>query len=302
MTSVAEYGNISKAAERLYITQPSLSRSLQKIESELGVELFKRTAEGLKPTIAGEAYIKTATKMIALYKELEVDISNISQNHKGRITIGTTFYFSSFILPTLLSSYSQLYPHVEITIIEGTSSEIEMEIVKGIVDIGIIHAPIKNQELEYTIVASEDFLLCVPPDDPINDTAYTLEGYRRPFIDLKLTANRPYILNHPNQRARRESERIMGLAGFYPKIKMVTRSLQTVSRMSAQGLGFALMPYSYARLFNPDCYPKHYNIPKDYAPNWDVAVVYSKDFPLLSVAQELIELCKEILPSMFDSN
>src|SRR5690554_815200 len=81
--AIAREGNISKAAESLFVAQPSLSRCLQKLEADLGVKLFKRTADGLKPTVAGEYYIKCAESILKMYKGMENQISRLNKLKVG---------------------------------------------------------------------------------------------------------------------------------------------------------------------------------------------------------------------------
>ncbi len=298
-TTVYEYGSVSKAAERLYMTQSSLSRVIQKIENDVGTELFRRTSDGLKPTPAGEIYRKSAEKVITLHRELLASISALGKGDKGRVILGTTFFMGAYILPIIIPTFNKIFPNIEVKIVEGTSTEIENELVKGLIDIAIIHLPLQTQGLNYTTIASENFMLAVPKDDPINKQAYIVPGETIPYLDIKLTAKKPYVLTHPNQRARQECERICELAGFTPKVRLVTRNLQTAVRLCAEGYGYSLLPQSYARLYNQEALPNFYNIDKQYQPQWDAAIVVSNKLPSSKVMDEFIDICKEVLPSAF---
>jgi len=88
--TVADEHNLSKAAEKLYLTQPSLSKCLQKIESDLGTKLFQRTSGGLILTFAGEKYYSTATTILKIYNDFEMEVGDINNLKKGRVTLGCT--------------------------------------------------------------------------------------------------------------------------------------------------------------------------------------------------------------------
>lgn len=298
-TTVYEYGSVSKAAERLYMTQSSLSRVIQKIENDVGTELFRRTSDGLKPTTAGEIYRKSAEKMIELHRELLASISALGKGDKGRIILGTTFFMGAYVLPIIIPTFNSIFPNIEVKLIEGTSTEIENELMKGLIDIAIIHLPLQTQGLDYTVIASESFMLAVPKDDPINEQAYYQPGEATPYLDIKLTAKKPYILTHPNQRARQECERICALAGFSPRVRLVTRNLQTAVRLCNEGYGYTLLPHSYAKLYNETQLPNFYNIDKKFEPGWDVAIVVSNKLPSSKAMDEFIEICKDVLPGAF---
>jgi DNA-binding transcriptional LysR family regulator len=123
ITTVAEYGNISKAADTLLVTQPSLSRCIQKVESDLGTELFKRTSDGLILTDAGNYYIESAKQILKIYKELEGKVSHLNELKAGTLTIATASAIGAEILPHVLPVFTSLYPNVKVKIVEGTSSD-----------------------------------------------------------------------------------------------------------------------------------------------------------------------------------
>ncbi len=100
VTTVAETGSISAAAQKLYISQPSLSQYIQKIEGELGIELFERTSP-LRLTTAGKVYVETAKNILLEQSELEKVIGDIKDYKYGSLTIGTTPYWPAWVLHRL---------------------------------------------------------------------------------------------------------------------------------------------------------------------------------------------------------
>jgi len=300
--AVAEMGNISKAADKLFVAQPSLSRCIQKIESDLGVELFKRTQDGLKPTTAGEYYINSARVILRAYKDMETQFSYLNDMKVGKLTIGTTTYLGSFALPKILSTFSALYPNIEITIVEGVSLDIENDILRGTVDLGILHTPLVTDAINYKVITKERFLLAVPPKDPINDSSYAKDQSGDQYMDLRLTNNRDYILTHPEQRTRQVASAILERANISTKIKYITKSIHTATRLVSENLGFTLVPHSYCSLFSQDYSPKYYFIEDEFHPYWELVVCYSKEIPLSKAAKELIRICNETMPHLYKIN
>lgn len=297
--SVYENQSISKAAERLYITQPSLTRTIQNIETQVGTQLFKRTREGLKPTVAGNIYMETAMRMIEMYRELELKLSLASSDSIGRITVGTNFFLGSCVLPEVVAEFEKKYKNIEITIVEGISSEIENEIIKGIVDIGITHMPVQSPSLNYKRLGQERFLIALPKGDPLSLRAYTKES-NIPYLDISLLKSRKFILNHPNQRARQETERICKMAGFTPNVKYQMRNIQTVSIMVAKNIGVSLVPSSYINQFNSKDQPEYFNIEEKYNPQWPIAISYAKNLTMSPSIISFIEICQDILPKYYN--
>ena len=105
--TITEEKSISKAARKLFISQPSLSQYVRRIETELGTELFKRTPAGLIPTYAGEQYYRTALKILALYEDLEREISDINALQTRKIHLGITSHLGTGVLSRVLPPKSE---------------------------------------------------------------------------------------------------------------------------------------------------------------------------------------------------
>ena len=123
--TIAEERSISGAAKKLFMTQPSLSSCVQKIESALGTRLFQRTSTGLVLTFAGERYYQVAQDILKIYNDFEIEVSDINNLKKGRVTIGITVYLATFILPVVLPVFKKLCPNIELAIVEKNSTELE---------------------------------------------------------------------------------------------------------------------------------------------------------------------------------
>lgn len=299
ITVVAETENISKAAEKLFMSQSSLSRWIQKIETDLGVELFTRTSGGLKITVAGEYYVDGAFKILQTYKEMENQVSKLSDLKTGRVTVGTTAFLGSYVLPEVLSAFNEIYPNIDISIVEGTSSDIEGDIIRGLIDLGILHTPIISNAIEYKVIFKERILLAVPPDDYLNRQAKSVSKNNEKHLDIRLTADRDYILTHPVQRTRQVSEQILKAAGIQPNIRYTTKSIQTASRLVAVGLGITLVPHTYRSLFSESISPIYYSISEDLNPYWSLIACYKADIPISKPAEEMLRIAQETLPRIY---
>jgi len=301
ITAIAETKSISKAAEKLFVAQPSLSYSLQRLEKDLGVELFKRTSEGLRPTLAGEYYIQTAQEILHSYRKMETKISWLNEMKVGHLVVGTTAFLGSVILPPIFQKFNSLYPCIKIEIVEDVSQNIEAGMLKGDIDIGIFHTPVNTNAIHCDILVREFFLLAVPPQDVLNEAGYIKKKSTRKYMDLRLTNQKDYILTTYAQRTRQRCNAIFSKAGVTPQIKYLTKSIQTATRMSGSGLGYTLVPESYSRLFNQEAMPNFYYIENEFSPYWDLAVCYTKLGGLSKPAKAMIQICNEILPCIYNT-
>lgn len=300
ITAVAEHGTISRTAEKLYVSQPALSRMIANVEAELGAELFKRTNEGLLPTAAGDCYLRHAAKIIREYKNLESEMSRLNGMQTGRLSVGITPHLGSFALPSLLSVYAHLFPQIEVSVVETESAALEDLLSRGTIDAALMHAPMLSDSIRCEKLIQERLLLAAPPGDEAAAQAERRDGFDTPFFDPALLRDRPFILTHPSQRTRQVAARVLKNAGIEsPFIRYETRSIQTASRLASVGLGFTLVPHSYASLFLESRSPVYFHIDDRYEPFWDLVVAYPKDIPLSRPAEEFIGVASETLPPLY---
>jgi DNA-binding transcriptional LysR family regulator len=292
ITTIAEEKSISKAAKKLYVAQPSLSQSLQKIENALGTKLFRRTTDGLKLTYAGERYLNSAAKIISIYEDLEKEIYDINAMRKGRLVIGTTIYLGAYVLPLVLPIYKEMYPNIELSIVEFNSTELEQLITGGKIDISIMHLPIQSDAICYDTLSIDRFLLSVPPNHHLNALSYTKEGSNHPYIDLQHTAGEKFILSDPSGRIRQVTDVILKNANINPNIVLVTKSIETAKRLSAVGLGITLVPESYSKMFLSSYVPNYYYIEEKYEAYWTLVIAYHNERYLSKPAKEFIRIAK----------
>ncbi len=299
ITTIAREQSISKAAALLYVAQPSLSRGLRKIENEIGLPLFKRLPGGLQLTQAGEYYIKYADSILKSYKEMEICFSNLNNLKSGKVVIGVPSFLGSFVLPDIISIFHLLYPNIEISIIEGVSQDIEEAVLHGTVDFGILHTPISDPKLRQEVICKERFLLAVPSDDPLNQMCYTKPDGSERYLDITLTEKHNYIMMHPDQRARENTDGILGRAGLHPQIKFLTKSLRTAARMANANLGVTLIPHTLCLEFGRDYSLSFYFLNPSLKPFWEVVICYSDEIPRSLAAEKALCICRDTIPQIY---
>lgn len=289
--TVAEEKNFSKAAKRLFISQPSLSQYINRLETQLGVDIFDRTTSPLSLTYEGEIYIDTALKILSLIDNMQKKFDDISDLRKGRLNIGLTPSKANNPLPAILPVFKERYPGVELIITEATSSELEDLLAKGLVDICIMNLPIKNKAIEYEPIFTEKILLAAPPNY-CNDESIKNKDF--PEIDIRLLENEQFILLRPDQRLRQISNNIFNSAGIKPKILLETRSIETSLRLSASGMGFSFVPESsviFSGLVNT---PKYYKIGNPPL-TWTLVIAYRDEAQHTKASKAFAEITKEIV-------
>lgn len=146
---VAECGNISKTAEKTYTSQPAISRSIKKLETLLGVQLFFRTLNGMELTEKGKTLYNCLQTVYVKIQETENNLKNLSNFDSGKLNIGIPSQIASFFLFDKISKFHKLYPNVEITIISKTTSQLIDALNKRQIDFIIDTAPINIKRDNY---------------------------------------------------------------------------------------------------------------------------------------------------------
>ncbi|GMQ27795.1 LysR family transcriptional regulator [Algoriphagus confluentis] len=235
--AVAEELNYRKAAERLFISQPGLSRQIKQLEEEMGVQLFERDRKHVELTAAG-AYFKREVDFILNHLEItQKQIQEIAQGKEGELRIGFLGSASNQVLPDLLQKLNSRFPKIN-TSLEELSNQIQVEMIqKDKLDLGFVRLASVPEDLEMRAVYRDTFSLVVPADHPISvDTFQSVGQYSdESFILFSSDYSNFYY------------EQILGIcrdAGFSPRIKHKSVHALTIFRLVENGLGVAIVPTS----------------------------------------------------------
>lgn len=295
-----EERSFSRAAQKLFIAQPSLSQYISKLEEKLGMQLFDRSTVPLQLTYAGELYVEMAKNILGLKDQLTRQIDDIHSLKKGRLTIGLSTFRSSYVLPKVLPPFKQAFPGIEVFLMEGTVHELEEYAKKGTTDLSIMTLPISSEYFSYEPILTEELLVAVPPTHQLRSQSNSNHSgipYSLPRISLADLRDDPFIvLGH---RLRQTTLDLCQQAGFKPKIILTTRSTEAAHALVAEGLGVTIIPDTLVLLGNILKHPLYFSI--DLPPTEDplttriLTLAYHKERYLSKAAQEFISLTKNLL-------
>lgn len=161
-------GNFTKAAQKLFISQPSLSVAIQNIEKKVGAPLFDRSGAKIELTEIGREYIAAAEQIIRTEQEFSKRIHDIYGLETGELSVGGTNYLCSYVLPRIMNRFASRYPKINVTLVEGNSENLRQMIEREELDIVIDSFEEDMQTLRGFPLVSEKILLCVPSERPIN--------------------------------------------------------------------------------------------------------------------------------------
>jgi len=197
IVAIADEGSISRAAEKLYMAQSSLSQFLQQYEAELGSRLFNRTARGVRLTAAGTAFVRRARDMLQQYHRAQSEIDDIETLQCGTIELGISTFRGSYLLPPVLKRFRELHPHVHVEITELDSAVLEERILGGYLDIGVVALPLTRLKYKTDFLMRDEVVLIANRNHPIMAFVQR-EPDARQWIDFKDAARFEFVLGSPS--------------------------------------------------------------------------------------------------------
>jgi DNA-binding transcriptional LysR family regulator len=244
---VASEGNITRAAERLNVSQQALSNSIARLEKELSCKLFYRKKD-LTLTYAGKQFKTSAEKILDIKRQTQTVLDEIGEGGRGELRIGISYTRGQAILPLLLPAFSRRYPLVELHVTEGSTHVLEEDLDRGRIDVLIGFAPFMVESAEYTELMKDHLYLVLPKTLMAqsfgNKAQEVLDEYKE-NMDISLFKDLPFILLKEGDRIRAIVDREFYAKGLKPQIKLETQNIQTAFALASEGMGLAVCPELY---------------------------------------------------------
>lgn len=247
--TVYKNGSFSKAAQELYMTQPALSISVQKVEHEIGMPIFNRDRQPLELTEAGKLYIEKIEQIRHLEDELSKQLGDLSNLQTGSLCIGGSHYFNSYILPPVLADYRRKWPGIHLDLVEAGSYELLTMLKENQIELTFNCTPSPMDKFRRTPGFKDTILLAVPGFFPVNGLlkqaalsakdilARTYENPGCPAVTLKSFSQTPFVLLTPGNNLFSRCSTWFTEAEITPVISMQVSQLVTAYHLSRSGIG-----------------------------------------------------------------
>jgi DNA-binding transcriptional LysR family regulator len=284
---VSNFNSFSRAADHLFITQPTISKMIKNLESELGVALFDRSRKQLALTDAGLIILEQAKLIDKAFKNLETELDNLTGLKKGHIRIGLPPIFNAHDFLKIVGSFHEKYPGITFQLVEDGSKKIEEDVGKNLLDVGIIVLPTKNELFNHFSFMEEDLKLILHPSHPLAE---------REEVQLAELANESFILFNKDFVLNDRIIHSCNNVGFNPHIISESSQQSFIEEMVSFKLGISLLPESICNNLN-----KNIKSVKVVNPSisWNLAIIWSKDQYFSYAAKEWLKFTKEQLTKGF---
>lgn len=245
IVAIAEESSISKAADKLYITQSALNQQLLRLEKDLGLPLFLRIKHSMVPTYAGNIYLDAARKMLREKEETYKMLHDISDMKRGEISITYTPEQGSNMFARVYPKFHKLYPQVTFRVMESRSRKMETLLEQGNINLAVLAYQERRPQFEYLFDIPELLVLALPITHHMAHLAGKESWKTFPSIDLRLLKEESFIMFSHETRLRYIIDNQFAEAGYKPKTLFEATSSPTAVNMVKSQIAPAFFPQSY---------------------------------------------------------
>lgn len=298
--------SFSKAAKNLFISQPSLSGTIKRVEEEIGYEIFDRSTKPIGVTDIGEKYIKTIEKILKLERHFIQYVNDVDDLKAGNVSVGGTQQYTSYMLPAIVSKFIEKYPNINVDIVEAKTSSLIRYLNEGRIDIAIDNYSYDEEDYSRQFQTKDTMILTVPKsfssNENLKDYALSFEEIQSgefknddiPFVQLSEFKDENFILLKEGNDTRTRAHKKFVNENITPKVILEVEQQITSYNLTAYGLGISFISdYLIRNVGDNDslCYYKLENYENDR----DICFYYLKNKYITKAQSEFLKMAKETL-------
>lgn len=180
--AVAQYLNFTKAADKLHISQPAISKHIQELEAYYSVQLFERTRNRISLTPAGELFLHHTEQILEAYRLLRLDMNLQNGRFSGTLRIGASTTIAQYLMPVVVAGFIKRFPDIKIVLSSGNSEQIEQALTTHCIDIGLVESSSRHVGLRYTHIAKDELVLVTSTQNKVKDEVSLTELLSLPLV------------------------------------------------------------------------------------------------------------------------
>ncbi|SFS05042.1 LysR family transcriptional regulator [Anaeromicropila populeti] len=306
--ALVEKQSFSKAAKSLYVTQPSFSQYIQKMEKQFGTKLFDRSSTPIRLTPEGEAVYEAVCEIRSIHANLKERITSLTNLQTGSLCIGTTPLCGSTLLSKSIHEFHKRYTGIHISLVEKPLNELQASIHNGECDIAICSGQISPVNFHLEILATEQIYLALSPDNPLTETlcSYQLQAediiknslalLKTPCCPLETFQKQPYVLFEGSESIASCAKNIFEEACIEPNVSLQVRNMHTAFAFVLADMGFSFFPDTMIKYGNFKKHPCYYKIQNRFNEQ-TIYLITKKNRNIPKTAIEYCLLLKELIVS-----
>ena len=273
--------NITRAAERLNVSQPNITVAIKKLETELGIKLFDRSQKQLSLTPEGNIFLNRIELALRSIQDAVLEVNDYKQLQKGTIKIGIPSMIGAYLFPKIFSSFQQLYPHLDIYLYEEGSMTIREQLERDDLDFGIVIISDASANLQLLPMSRNQIVACIPEKHPLA---------KKDSISINDVANADLIMLKEGSFLRQLVLSKIRRANIMPEIVLESNQIETVKGLIASNVGIAFLLD-----FIVKGAPGIKAVPFDDPIYVDLGLAWKKDRYISNAAQSFIDFCRNTM-------
>ncbi|WP_337101464.1 LysR family transcriptional regulator [Paenibacillus sp. YIM B09110] len=280
---VAAHGSFSKASQAIHLSQPTISKMVKNLESELGVELFNRSTRKVMLTEAGKVVQLHAQAVINATENLQAAVADLTQLKAGSFTLGLPPIIGASFFPRVITEFRKRHQGVTIQLVEEGGKRIEQLLLENSIDLGVVVLPVDATQFEIVPIVNRHLKLIVPIGHPLSlrNKVRLFELREESFILFRQEFN---LHDRVKDACIRE--------GFEPQVAYESSQWDFIYELICANQGISLLPETICDKFDP----RMVCVISDIEPNihWDLGIIWKKDGYLSHAARGWIEYAEQV--------
>jgi len=287
--ALAEHLHFGRAAEACFVSQPTLSTQIRKLEEELGITLVERAPRQVMLTPAGRDIAERARRIVDDVEQMKESARRSQDPEAGTVRFGMFPTLGPYLLPHVVPSIRARFPQLELLLVEEKSDVLLARLHEGRLDAALLALPVHDEQLQVEFLFEEPFVLAVPESHPLA---------QRESLSLKELANERLLLLADGHCLREQALDVCQLAGASEKAEFQATSLETLRQMVAANVGVTLLPTLAVKPPVARSDSIHLLGFHDSKPSREIAMVWRKSSAMGTFLAQLAEVFRQLPPEL----
>ena len=285
LVALAEHKHFGRAADSVFVSQPTLSTQIMKLEEELGVSLVERTPRKVLLTEVGQEIVKRAREVLTEIEQIREIARRTLDPESGSLRLGIFPTLGPYLLPHVVPRIRKRYPRLELLLVEEKTEEILRQLREGRLDAAVLALPVHDAHLHVERLFDEPFVLAVPTDHPLA---------KRSSISLNQLEDQSLLLLEEGHCLREQALEVCQLAGAAEKGGFRATSLETLRQMVAADVGITLLPMLAVKPPIPANENIHLVQVRTRPPSRHIAMIWRKSSAMHAFLREFAQLLRQL--------
>lgn len=285
LVALADHKHFGKAAAASFVSQPTLSTQIRKLEEELGVPLVERAPRKVMLTPAGRDAAERARRIVAEVEQMKEAARRSQDPEAGTVRLGVFPTLGPYLLPHVVPLIRRRFPQLELLLVEEKSDVLLARLREGKLDAALLALPVQDDQMQVELLFEEPFLLAVPKQHPLA---------RRDSLSLKELSEQKLLLLEDGHCLREQALEVCRLSGAMEKSEFRATSLETLRQMVAANVGITLLPALAVKppvALSPDIHLLGFS---DSHPSRQIAMLWRKSSAMSAFLEQLAQVFREL--------